>query len=440
MVIDETSESYKGTHQKSQKLHERAAKLFAADGATHVGRIEEPFRPYVTKAKGSKKWDVDGHTYIDYVMGHGGLILGHCHPDVVRAVREQMTRGVHYGENHELEIEWAELIREMLPVAERVEFFPCGNEANMLAIRLGFIFTGRKKILRFQHHFHGWADQLAAPGTPGITPDNNIVVIPANDLSIVEKELAKKEYAVLMTEAGGAFMSGKVPLETDFVKALPDLTRKYGTVWVLDEVCTGFRDSIGGWQAMIGVKPDLTVLGKCIGGGLGAGAIVGRADIMDAFNPKAPPERRIAHSGTWNANPLTAAAGVAACKHYRTGQPQKKVNETAAIFRQKGNKMLKERGISGALYGRSMIYLYLGPIDYEPPDDTLPPTKDVNKLINPKLAPIQHRLSLHLLSRGVSNMAGILFVFSAAHTREDVDQTVSALGDSLNALKAEGLL
>jgi glutamate-1-semialdehyde 2,1-aminomutase len=435
-IVDE----YKRTHQESLKLHERATKCFAANGATHIARIIDPFRPYITHAKGSRKWDVDGNEYIDYIMCHGALLLGHCHPIVVQAVQEQMTKGVHYGENHELEVEWAELIKDMMPSAERVQFFSCGNEANMMALRLGRVFTGRKKTLRFEHHFHGWADQFTAPGTPGVIPDDSIVIIPANDLSKVEEELAKKEYAVLMTEASGAFMGGKVPLDVDFVRALPELTRKYGTVWVLDEVVTGFRDSPGGWQAVVGVKPDLTVLGKCVGGGLGAGAIVGRADIMDAFNPKVPLERHIPHSGTWNANPLTAAAGIAACKLYKTGEPQRKAAETSARLRQDGNKALKERGISGSFYGRSMVYLYLGPVDYEPPEDILPPTKDISKLINPKLVPIQNQLLLHLLQRGISNMRGILFVVSAAHTKEDIDQTVEAFGKSLDIMKAEGLL
>jgi len=356
-------------------------------------------------------------------------------------VQEKMTKGVHYGENHKLEIEWAELIKDMLPSAERVEFCACGNEANMMAVRLGRVFTGRKKILRFENHFHGWADQLIAPGAPGVTPDDSVVLIPANDLSKVEEELAKREYAVLMTEGGGAIMGGRLPLDIDFARALPELTHKYGTVWVLDEIVTGFRDSPGGWQAVIGVKPDLTSLGKCVGGGLGVGAIAGRADIMDAFNPETPPERRITHSGTWNANPLTCSAGVAACKLYRTGEPQRKAAEAAALLRGQGNKVLKERNISGSFYGRSMVYLYLGPIDYEPPDDTMPPTKDVNKLMNRRLGPIQNRLLLHLLQRGIATFfAGRLFVLSAVHTKEDIDQTIKAIGDSLDAMIAEGLL
>ena len=147
--------TYIRNHPRSRQLHERAAKVFAADGVTHITRFLNPFRPYINHAQGSRKWDVDGNEYIDYVMGHGALILGHSHPEVVHAVQEQATKGFHYGENHELEVEWAELIKSMVPSAEMVEFFACGNEANMMALRLGRLFTGRKKVLKFDHHFHG---------------------------------------------------------------------------------------------------------------------------------------------------------------------------------------------------------------------------------------------------------------------------------------------
>jgi len=438
-------EEFNKSHQKSQKLHERAVNIFAANGATHAGRVFDPFMPYMTHAKGSRKWDVDGKEYIDYVMGHGALILGHCHPDVVQAVQEQMAKGTHYSSNHELELEWAELIKSMMPWVEKVEFFSCGMEADMMALRLGRVFTGRKKVLKFEEHFHGWADHLVEPGEPGVLPEDNIintVTIPANDLSKVEKELATKEYAVLLTEGGGGHMGGQVPLDVDFARALPDLAHKYGTVWCLDEVVTGFRDSPGGWQSMVGVRPDLTALGKCVGGGLGAGAVVGRADIMDALRPKGAKERAIRHSGTWNANPLTAAAGIAACKLYKGGEVQKKVSELAAYIRGKGNEVLKELSINGRLYGRSIVHLYLGPIDYEPSEDTMPPSKNISQLTIPGKSPMRMRLCLHLLQRGVSvaPTGSKLFILSIAHTKTDLDQTIEAFRDSLIAMIDEGTI
>jgi len=437
MAADKIIEEYIRTHPGSQKLHEQAVKVFAADGATHRSRILDPFRPYITYAKGSRKWDVDGNEYIDYVMSHGALILGHCHPIVVRAVQEQIAKGTHYGENHELEIEWAELIKSMMPAMERIEFFSCGQEANMMAIRLARAFTGRTKVLRFTDNFHGWGEEVQALGSAGIVA-NEVREIPMHGLKRLEEELAKKEYAILFIEGGGAHMGGQVPWDADFVHAVPSLTQKYGTVLLIDEVVTGFRDSTGGWQATVGVTPDLTTLGKTIGGGLGVGALGGRADIMDMLKPKAPPQQFVEHSGTWNANPLTAAAGVAACKLYIGGEVQKRANQLGSYLRERGNQTLKERNINGRLYSRSIVHLYLGPIDYEPSDDTLPPTKDVDKLTTG--TPTKQRLCLHLLHRGVATMGGRFFILSAAHTEGDINQTVKALGDSLDAMIAEGTL
>jgi len=430
---------YKRTHPGSQKLHERAVKVFAANGATHQTRILNPFRPYITHAKGSRKWDVDGNEYIDFVMGHGTLILGHSHPAIVQAVQEQMAKGVHYGENHKLEVEWAELIKSMMPMAERVEFCSCGQEANMMAIRLGRTFTGRRKVLRFEENFHGWADELAQRDCAGAVADQ-VNVIPFNNLNRLEEELAKKEYAVLLTEGGGAHMDGQVPMDIDFVRALSDLVHKYGTVWVLDEVVTGFRDAPGGWQSLVGIRPDLTTLGKCVGGGLPVGAVAGRADIMEALNPETPYDRRVDHPGTWNANPLLSSAGVAACKLYQGGEPQKGARQRADYLREKGNKVLKERNISGRLYSRTIVHFYLGPIDYEPSDDTMPPTRDIKKIMALTAADMTIRLCLHLLQRGIATMDGELFILSAAHTKEDIDQTIEAFSDSLDAMIAEGTL
>jgi len=438
-IVDE----YRKKHPGSVRLHERALALFTANGATHGSRIFDPFRPYITHAKGSKKWDVDGNEYIDFIVSHGALLLGHSHPEVVKAVQEQMAKGVQYGESHELEIEWGELIKSIIPSAERVEFMACGNEADMMILRLGRVFTGRKKILKFEEHFHGWNDQLARPGSAGVLPEDNTintVTIPANDLNLVEKELAKKEYAVLLTEAGGAHMGGQVPLDEDFTRALPELARRYGTIWALDEVVTGCRELPGSWQGVVGVTPDLTALGKCVSGGLTAGAIVGRADIMDAFNPGRPMEQIIHHTGTWNANPLTAAAGVAACRLYQTGEHQKRAAEAAGYLRKGANRVLKEKGIEGRFYGRNILHFYLGPADFEPTDDTLPPTKDADKLMQRQNMSVLNRLTLHLLQRGVACLRANLWIMSSAHTKEDVDHAIEALADSFDAMVIEGTL
>lgn len=439
MTKDQLTEIYKTGHQESLNRHERASSIFAADGATHCARILSPYGPYITKAEGAREWDVDGNEYIDYKMGHGALILGHCHPDIMKAVQEQLTKGVQYSHNNEIEVEWAEAIKSMMPVAERVEFFSCGQEANLFAIRLSRVLTRRRKVLRFEEHFHGWADELTEPGTPGIVSEH-VKVIPANDIDIVEAELATKEYAILMTEGGGGNMGRQIPLDSGFAQALRDMTHKYGTVWLIDEVVTGFREAPGGWQSLVGVTPDLTSLGKCVGGGLGAGALVGRTEFFAPLSPKAPPERRILHSGTWNANPLTASAGLAACKLYRSGEIQKKISSMAAQFRQKGNQVFKDRKINARLYSRSIVHLYLGPIDYEPDNDIMPPTKDHKKILDSAMNPGRGRLSLHLLQSGIATSIAKYFAFSIAHTVDDINQTIKALADSIEAANKEGSL
>lgn len=432
-------DKYRRTHLESHNWHERAVKVFPANGATHAERVLDPFRPYITNAKGSKIWDVDGNEYIDYVMGHGSLILGHSHPDVMNALQEQIAKGVHFSSNQELEVEWAELIKQMMPVAERIELCACGQEANVMAIRLARIFTGRRKILRFEGNYHGWVDVVASKESVGVHQAET-TIIPMNDLDKAEAELAKEEYAIVMTEGGGAQMAGRVPWDTGFIHALSSLARKYGTLWHIDEVVTSFRDSRGGWQELIGVKPDLTSIGKCAGGGLPIGATLGRADIMKALSPELPLEQRIRHAGTWNANPLLCAAGSAACQLYLDGVPQKKAHELGAYLRDKGNKVLKERNYDCRLYGRTIIHIYFGQIEYEPSDISLPPSRDVKKIMDPSVTPMRTYLSLHLLQRGIATYGARFFVLSEAHTKEEIDQTIEALVNSLDDMSAESTM
>jgi len=419
-VIDEFVKS----HPKSRELHERALNHFAAKGVTHVGRIWDPFGPYMTHAQGSRIWDVDGHEYIEFRNGHGALILGHGHPAVVKAIHDQAIKGTLYSASHELEIEWAELIKSMVPTAERVEFFACGQEANMMGIRLARAFTGRTRILKFEENFHGWADQLVAPRAPGAV-NAEIKVIPMRDLRILEEELATGRYAIVLTEGGGAHMAGQVPWEPDFIRAVGPLAGKYGTVWLLDEVVTGFRDGPAGWGGFMRLEPDLTTFGKSVAGGMPAGVLTGRADIMGMLAPKPPPEKWISHSGTWNAMPIVCAAGIAACKLLKDGSVQKQVNEMGACLRQTGNRALQESGYNWRLYGRSIIHTYFGPLDFEVDDAGNPPTRDIKKMLAGSEE--KHKLGLYLLHHGIHTHQGRILILSVAHTKDDIERTVDAL-------------
>ncbi len=236
-------------------------------------------------------------------------------------------------------------------------------------------------------------------------------------------------------------MAGQVPIEDDLLYSLRDLTRDTGTVWLIDEVVTGFRDAPGGWQSLKGVRPDLTSIGKCAGGGLPVGAVLGRAEIMEALGPAAPPDRRISHSGTWNAHAAVAAAGVAACRLYLDGGPQRAARAAGDLMRDGGNRALKARGIKGRLYGRTIIHPYFGPIECESEDVSLPPTRDIKKIIGAEYGPVRDRLVFHLLNRGVSVLTAIgsaYFVTSSAHSKEDIEKTLEAFEASLDAMMAEG--
>lgn len=436
---DPLSEEYAARRPRSADLNRRGRSLFPAAGATHFTRVGAPFRPYIARAEGSRKWDVDGHEYVDYVMGHGALVLGHGHPAVVAAVQRQAALGLHYGDNHQLEVEWGERIRELVPTAERVEFFASGQEANLLAIRLSRIATGRRKILRFVRNYHGWADELAAPGAPG-TVAEYVVQIPANDPSLLERHLATRDYALVMIEGGGGYLSGRLPTDWSFFQALPDVAQRTGTVLLLDEVVTGFREAPGGWQELLGIRPDLTTLGKAVSGGLPSGVLAGRADLFAPLSPGSPPDRLVIHGGTWNAVPVTCAAGIAALETYRGGAPQREAAAAAKLLRHQGNQMLRRLGVSARLFGRSVTHLYLGPCDPGLAGDDDPPTRDPALLVNPAVGPAHRRLDLHLLHRGIATMRGEAFVLSAVHSPADVEQTVAALESALVAMQAEGTL
>lgn len=308
----------------------------------------------------------------------------------------------------------------------------------MIAIRLARLYTGRRRVLRFTHCYHGWADELSTVGAPGC--ENQCVTsVPLNDLDSVERELETGEYALLISEGGGAHMGGRLPIDLDFQRALPDIARKYETLYCIDEVVTGFRDAPGGWQELVGVTPDLATIGKCAGGGLPVGALVGKAEVFQALRPDSVPGRSVRHAGTWNANPLAAAAGVAACSLYLEGEPQRQARAAAGNFRDGANEILGRLGVSGRLYGRSVVHLFLGDVRDDVFDyDFEAPSTDVDAIEGSRFDEVTARLSVHLLQRGVAALGGSMFVFSAAHTAEDVAQTLQRLEDALRAMLAEG--
>ena len=271
----------------------------------------------MTHASGSYKWDVDGNRIIDYRTGHGSMILGHSHPDIVAAITNQISKGTMHSASTDLEILWGQLVRELIPSAEKVRFHSSGTEATMMGIRMARAYTGKTKIIKFDDHFHGWCDYLVAgsDGLGGIPQEtlSTMIVLPPNDISIVEHTLQNNsDIAAIIIEPTGAHM-GLFPIRPSFLNELREVTEKNNVILIFDEVVSGFRTSKGGAQAYYGVTPDMTTMAKILGGSLPGGAVSGKADIINMIETRDDPvwnkTRRIAHNGTFNANPMTMVAG-----------------------------------------------------------------------------------------------------------------------------------
>ncbi|MGH7391512.1 MAG: aspartate aminotransferase family protein [Candidatus Rokuibacteriota bacterium] len=442
-------QEYAQARPKSRALHERAARSMPS-GVAHDGRAFSPFPFYVERADGARKWDVDGHVYLDCWSGHGAMILGHNHPAIVAAITEQARRGLHYSACHELEVRWAELIRACVPGAERVRFTMTGTETTALAIRVARAATGRSTIVKLEGHFHGVhdavvsgvKDPLEIPMSAGVPPATlaGTRVARHNDLAHVRELLDEHEVAAVILEPAAA-RSMVAPTNPAFLTGLRELTRQRGVVLIFDEVVTGFRLAPGGAQEHFGVTADLTCLAKAVAGGLPGAALVGRADLMDgiAFSGDAKRDRtrRVADQGTYSATPLVAAAGVAALEILRTGQVQRELNRLGDRLRAGMSQVLKTRGVRGCVYGASSIFrIHLGADAHELGLDDW--TMDVTRL-DRGMGPLGAPLHLAMLVHGVDyNRGSAIGWLNAAMTDADVDRMVEAFDRSLVRLRDDG--
>ncbi|MGV8083285.1 MAG: glutamate-1-semialdehyde 2,1-aminomutase [Coriobacteriia bacterium] len=310
--------------------HEKSSELFAAAQRVIPGGVNSPVRAFRSvaadpifydRAKGSHVWDVDGNEYIDFVGSWGPMILGHAPDAVLDAVREQLGKGTSYGAPCALEVELAEKIVELVPSIEMVRMVSSGTEATMSAIRLARGYTGRDKFIKFDGNYHGHSDSLLVaagsglltlgiPSTPGVTRGaaSDTIVLPYSDLAAVQEMFAEagSEIAAIIVEPVAGNM-GVVPPAPGFLEGLRQACDDHGAVLIFDEVITGFRVALGGAQALYGVTPDLTTLGKIIGGGFPVGAFGGKAEIMRHLAPVG----EVYQAGTLSGNPVAMAAGSA---------------------------------------------------------------------------------------------------------------------------------
>ncbi|PZC48299.1 MAG: glutamate-1-semialdehyde 2,1-aminomutase [Chloroflexi bacterium] len=443
--VETIADRYLRLHPKSAELASEARDLFP-DGVTHDARRMQPFPIFITHALGAQKWDVDGNEYVDYRTGHGALLLGHSHPDIVKAVQEQMGKGTHYGFSHELEVRWAQWVKHLMPSVEKVRFHNSGTEATMMAMRLARAYTGKPKILKFEEHFHGWHDYAAVGsgrGTGGIPEGtrSTMMVIPHNDAPLLERTLAENDdVAAVIIEPTGAHM-GMYPTHPEFLGDLREITRRYGVLLIIDEVVTGFRTSPGGAHVRYDVQPDLTTMAKILGGGLPGGAVGGRADIMDMIQTKGDPawdnENRVSHPGTFNGNPLSAAAGCKALELVATTP----VNDTADLMAQRLrdgiNELFQQMEIPGCAHGvASLVHYQVGvacDCDRVICNRSMDETRQGNR---PQIIePIRRAL----INAGVDTMSTNL-ILSAAHTEKNIDDTLAGLEEALAACRREQVL
>src|SRR3984893_2136348 len=435
------------------KRFARSAELYArsrnaiAGGITHDSRNFAPFPIYIEHAEGARKWDVDGNELVDHWMGHGSLLLGHNHPRVTAAVAEQVHKGTHYGACHELEVAWAEQIGRLIPSAEWVRFTMSGTEATMLAMRDARAFTGRELIVRFAGHFHGWHDYAMAgyqppfdtptsTGVPKVVSDTMLVAYPNNIESVAHLlDAHPDQVAAVIVEPGGG-SNGIIPTNVPFLRELRTLTAERGVWLIFDEVITGFRYSPGGAQQVYGVTPDVTTLAKIVAGGLPGGAVVGKRDILQVqtFKGELHKDRfeRVLQQGTFNANPLSAAAGLTALRIVAEGWATEQSAQAGEQLRAGLRDTLERRGVAGAVLGGvSVFQILLGEGMEEAAAST-----DVQRLMAGRGA--VNTLRKAMLLNGVDLMRSGGFT-SIVHGDNEIARTISAFDMSLQTLQTEGL-
>jgi glutamate-1-semialdehyde 2,1-aminomutase len=344
-------------YSKSQELFERAQKSIP-------GGVNSPVRAFrsvggtpvfMTRGEGAYMWDADGNRYIDYVGSWGPFILGHSHPAIVDALTDQAKIATSFGAPTELEIELAELVKELVPSIEMVRMVSSGTEATMSAIRLARGHTGREKIIKFEGCYHGHGDSflikagsgaltLGQPSSPGVTKGTAEDTLNAsyNNLASVEELVSAnpENVAAIILEPIAGNM-GVVPATEEFYKGLRRLCDANGIVLIYDEVMTGFRVALGGAQKLHGITPDLTCLGKIIGGGLPVGAFGGKKEIMSKLSPLGP----VYQAGTLSGNPLAMVAGIATLKFLKFEDPYPKLEAVSRYLEGEMRKNVEQSGI-----------------------------------------------------------------------------------------------
>jgi glutamate-1-semialdehyde 2,1-aminomutase len=414
---------YLSRTKKSKALYERAKKVFPA-GVSYFIRYFEPYPFYVDWAKGCKIRDVDGNVYVDFWMGHYTHILGHSPPNVVEAVKRQVERGTHYGVCHELEVAFAEQVIKMVPCAEKVRFCSSGTEAAMYATRLARAYSGKSKVVKFRGGWHGGYDALhCAVGPPFDTPESSgitdgalkdTVVAPFNDLEGTERVVRDLKVAAVIVEPvlGSA---GCIPADKGFLQGLKELCNTKDALLIFDETITGFRLAPGGGQEYYGVLPDISVLGKILGGGFPVGAIAGREDVMSRMDALLFEKPKVSfQGGTFTANPVTLSAGMEMLKALEDGQIISRLNSEGSRIQGELEDVFERGKVDARVSCAGSLFR----VHFTKENMTSP--EAASKADGKKLA----EYHLALISKGVFFLPSKTGALSSAHSREDLDVLV----------------
>ena len=439
MTLESTIDDYKAKTTHSRQLFEEALRVMPG-GNSRTTTFFDPYPFYITRGDGPRIWDADGTERLDFNGNYTSLILGHANPRVVKAIQDAATHGMSFPGPSEHEIRLAEILTRRIPTMEVIRFANSGTEATMHAVRVARAFTGRSKIAKFEGAYHGTHDWVLVSVAPdpaaagsrkrpksvawssGVPPMvmKHVVVLPWNDIDACIKILEKhgSDIAALIIDPMLA-NAGMIPVREGFLEGLREATQRLGILLIFDEVIS-FRVAAGGAQERFGIRPDLTTLGKIIGGGLAVGAFGGRADVMNYYDPRGG-GGRINHGGTFNANPLTMAGGVATMEQL-TPEAYAKLDALGDRLRDGVRRVLRKRGYPGQITGMgSLFWLHhtkrrLSDYRSAKPDDPKAPLTTFMAMINEGVLVSQRGLG----------------ACSAAMTDTEVDRFIEALGRVLN--------
>ena len=439
-VVREITERYLSRTSQSRR-HLEAAKQWLPGGETRQASFYKPYPTIMTQGERCYLYDCDGHSYMDFQNNYTSLIHGHCHPAIVSAASAQLKKGAVLGTATELQYLHAAHLCKRIPSLEMVRYCNCGTEATLFALRASRAFTGRHAILKMDGGYHGGhefvqvnynpnlnsedsTDKFADPWIPkGVFYD--VFIVPFNDLKIAEDIIQKHRQrlaAVIVEPSLGA--GGQIGPGPGYLKGLRELTAECGVLLIFDEIMS-FRHHVGGMQASEGVEPDLTALGKIIGGGFPVGAFGGRAEIMDLFNPDHA--QSIFHSGTFSGNSVTMAAGLTALELYDHGSVEQ-LNSLADKLKQGFRDAFQRIGIKGQITGCGSVF-NVHWVEREPQN-----AKDTAKASR-SAGPLPALFHLEMMNRGIHIAPRGMFALSTPMTENEVNTAIKIFEDTLKYLK-----